>query len=87
MFNELPLISVVIPAFNSENTVPLLAEDFLGQTSDNIEVILVDDGSDDGTYACIEQISDLHENVHAISIEHGGPAAARLWHNWMNYLI
>lgn len=77
MQNPLSLISAVIPAFNAENTVALLVEDFLAQTYGAVEVICVDDGSDDGTRACIEQLARLHENVHAVSIEHGGPSAAR----------
>lgn len=71
------MISIVIPAFNAEATVPNLIEDFLGQTYDDIEIICVDDGSDDNTFACAEGFARHNAAVRAISIEHGGPAAAR----------
>lgn len=71
------MISIVIPAFNAEATVPSLIEDFLGQTYGDIEVICVDDGSDDNTFACAEGIARRNAAVRAISIKHGGPAIAR----------
>lgn len=71
------LISVVIPAFNAQNTVPDLVGDFLAQTYGNIEIICVDDGSDDDTLKCIRELAESHENVRAVSIPHGGPTAAR----------
>ena len=72
-----PAISIVIPAFNAETTLPDLVQDCISQTLKDIEVICVDDGSDDGTLACIEELSRQHAGVRALSIEHGGPTAAR----------
>ena len=72
-----PAISIVIPAFNAETTLPDLVQDCISQTLKDVEVICVDDGSDDGTLACIEELSRQHECVRVVSIEHGGPTAAR----------
>ena len=72
-----PVVSIVIPAFNAETTLPDLVSDCLAQTFRSIEVICVDDGSDDGTRACIEELSRKHAGIRALSIEHGGPTAAR----------
>lgn len=72
-----PVISIVIPAFNAESTVSALIEDCMAQTYGNIEVVCVDDGSDDGTFATMEDMSRRYANVRALSIEHGGPTAAR----------
>ena len=72
-----PAISIVIPAFNAEATLPDLVQDCVSQTLKDIEVICVDDGSDDGTLACIKELSRHHANVRALSICHAGPTAAR----------
>ena len=72
-----PAISIVIPAFNAETTLPDLVQDCISQTLKDVEVICVDDGSDDGTLACIEELSRQHTCVRGVSIEHGGPTAAR----------
>ena len=72
-----PSISIIIPAFNAEATVTDLVEDCLAQTYGNVEVICVNDGSDDDTGSRFEGLARCHENVRALSIKHGGPTAAR----------
>jgi len=44
-----PMVSVVIPAYNAEGTLQRMLDSVLGQTWKQIQVILVDDGSTDGT--------------------------------------
>ncbi len=53
-----PLVSVVIPAFNRERYVGQAVCSALDQTHRNVEVIVIDDGSTDGTIAAIEAIRD-----------------------------
>ena len=43
------LLSVIIPAYNVENTLRRCVESVLSQSVDDMEVIIVDDGSKDGT--------------------------------------
>ncbi len=46
-----PLVSILIPAYNAERWLTETLRSALGQTWDNKEIILVDDGSKDGTLA------------------------------------
>jgi glycosyltransferase involved in cell wall biosynthesis len=67
-------ISIVIPAFNSENTIAQTIEACLQQqyTHGNIEVIIVDDGSTDNTKRIVENYP-----VRYIFQQNNGPAKAR----------
>lgn len=69
-----PLVSVVIPAYNCENTVRETLESVLQQTYKNIEIIVVNDGSTDHSLDVISQYSG---NVTIINKENGGVAGAR----------
>jgi glycosyltransferase involved in cell wall biosynthesis len=70
-----PLVSVVIPAYRSARTLPTAVNSVLRQTATDLEVIIVDDGSTDGTLAVAQSISD--PRVAVISQPNGGAAAAR----------
>ena len=49
-----PLVSILIPAFNSERFIGQCVESVLGQGYGRVEVIVVDDGSSDGTREMLE---------------------------------
>jgi len=49
LYHERPLVSVIIPGKNEGKHIPRLAESLSHQTYKNIEIIIVDDGSDDNT--------------------------------------
>jgi len=51
-------ISVIMPAFNSEDTVGDAIQSVIAQTYTNLELIIVDDGSDDKTCQVIEAFTD-----------------------------
>ncbi len=53
-----PLVSVLMPAFNSELYIAEAIESILNQSHDNIELIIFDDGSTDRTRVVIEQYQD-----------------------------
>jgi glycosyltransferase involved in cell wall biosynthesis len=71
-----PLISVVIPTFRRREMVQRAVQSVLRQTYTSFEVIVVIDGVDDGTRACIDRLGDARTRV----LETGrnqGPAEAR----------
>ena len=65
-----PLISVVMPTWNAESTIQAAVESILGQTDDNFELIVVDDGSTDNAPEYLKSVRDSRFKV--ISVDHGG---------------
>jgi glycosyltransferase involved in cell wall biosynthesis len=69
-----PLISVVIPTYNSASFLPQSVESVLQQTYDNFEVIIVDDGSTDDTETVL---LPYKEKIRYIKKANSGPSGAR----------
>lgn len=69
-----PLVSVVIPAYNRAGSIRTSVDSVLRQTYRPIEVIVVDDGSTDGTSETLRHYGDRILVVRKIN---GGPSAAR----------
>jgi glycosyltransferase involved in cell wall biosynthesis len=74
------MISIVIPAYNEAESIPRLYEEIEATASASewdIEVIFVDDGSSDGTWAAIEALAERDPRVRAIRFRRNfGKAAA-----------
>ncbi|MBB3891671.1 glycosyltransferase involved in cell wall biosynthesis [Phenylobacterium haematophilum] len=71
------LVSVVVPAYNATATLAETLRSALRQTHADLEVIVVDDGSKDGTRALAESFAAEDPRVRVISKPNGGVAAAR----------
>ena len=71
-------ISVIIPAYNIENYLARTLDSVLAQTYTNLEVIVVNDGSKDGTGAVIDAYAGRDGRIKAIHKENGGVSSARL---------
>jgi len=67
-------ISVIIPTYNRKNTLPRAVESVLNQTYKPVEIIIVDDGSTDGTK---EWFSEMYPLVHYIYQVNSGVSSAR----------
>jgi glycosyltransferase involved in cell wall biosynthesis len=70
-----PTFSVIIPTYNRAGLLPRAAHSVLNQTFTNFELIIVDDGSTDGTRAVAEQITD--SRVRYVRQVNKGRSAAR----------
>ena len=65
-----PLISVIVPAFNAEQTISLTIKSILKQTYRNLEIIIVNDGSTDKTSEIIEKFIDSDKRISIINLKH-----------------
>lgn len=79
-----PLISVVLPVYNGQSTLPQTIESVLNQTYENWELIIVDDGSKDGTAEVARRYDDkrikivcLSENRHICNALNEGLSHAK----------
>ncbi len=69
-------VSVVIPAFNEEKVIARTVRGILASTFRDLEVIVVDDGSQDRTADVVQQKFGTDARVNLIRIPNGGKAAA-----------
>lgn len=74
MINRQPLISVIVPAYNAEKYLAEALTSIIDQDYDSIEIILVDDGSTDGT---AKAAAVFGTKVRYVYQENSGPPAAR----------
>ncbi|MEN9342193.1 MAG: hypothetical protein RIQ54_449, partial [Candidatus Parcubacteria bacterium] len=70
-------VSVIIPCFNGSEYIGEAVQSALNQTYKNVEVIVVDDGSTDGTGEIVKNIQKDHLNLKYIYQENGGISSAR----------
>lgn len=72
-----PLISVIVPVYRVEEYLSRCVDSLLNQTYDNLEVILVDDGSPDGSGAICDAYAARDPRVRVLHKENGGLSSAR----------
>lgn len=76
--NEGPTVSVIMPAFNAAGTIETAIRGILEQSWRNLELIIVDDASDDDTWDVINQIAAADDRVKTIrQAANGGVYRAR----------
>lgn len=74
---ELPLISVIVPAYNAQKWLEDCCGSVFAQTYPNIELIIVDDGSTDETLSVARRIGEGRDDVLLIHTDNGGVCRAR----------
>ena len=72
-----PLISLIVPIYNVENYLRMCLDSIANQTYSNIEVLLVNDGSSDGSGAICQEFVARDSRFHYIEKENGGLSDAR----------
>lgn len=72
-----PKISVVLPIYNVEKYLETCVKAMTGQTYQNLEIILVDDGSPDGCPALCDELAKTDERIRVLHKENGGLSDAR----------
>ncbi|NQZ47667.1 MAG: glycosyltransferase family 2 protein [Erythrobacter sp.] len=72
-----PFFSVVVAAYNAQDTIRSSVESALAQSDDDLELIIIDDGSTDQTLKIAIQLSCEDSRVHVVSQPNSGPASAR----------
>lgn len=70
-------ISVIVPAYNSENFISETLDCLLSQSLKDIQIVVVDDGSTDGTGKIIKDYAEMHPCILPVYQENAGVSAAR----------
>jgi len=76
---ETDVVSVIIPTYNRAHSLKRAIESVALQNYHNWEIIIVDDGSDDGTFELVNDLKGMLKplNIRYISITHSGVSRAR----------
>ena len=71
------LISVIVPAYNAETWLPACLDSILNQTYKHLEVIVIDDGSNDGTGDILDEYARKDSRIIAVHQKNAGLVAGR----------
>lgn len=71
------LVSIIIPVYNAEKVLPCCIDSVLNQSYGNLEIILINDGSTDGTGSLCDRYQAMDGRVKVYHQSNAGPSAAR----------
>lgn len=74
---EMPLISVIVPVYNVMDCLERCVESLCQQTYPRVEILLVDDGSMDGTDKLCDSLAERDERIRVLHKANGGTSTAR----------
>ncbi len=74
---EMDKVSIIVPVYNSEKYIEKTLGSILCQTYENIEIIVVDDGSQDKSGEIVKKFAETDERLQYFKIKNGGPSNAR----------
>lgn len=72
-----PLVSVIVPVYKVEHYLERCVKSLINQTYENLEIILVDDGSPDSCPSLCDSYEAIYNNIRVIHKKNGGLSSAR----------
>jgi len=72
-----PPVSIIIPLYNAEETIDSCLQSCLKQTYENLEIIVIDDGSSDNSWAIVQKYHLDHPQIRPFKQNRGGVTEAR----------
>lgn len=72
-----PLLTIIVPVYNILEYLPRCVHSITAQTYKNLEILLVDDGSTDGTGELADELAGEDERIRVLHKENGGSSSAR----------
>lgn len=77
MSDKNPLVSMIVPVYNAQDYLSYCIDSLRSQTYENLEIILVDDGSKDDSGAICDAYAQQDSRIHVIHQENGGISCAQ----------
>ena len=75
--NDTPLLTVIVPVYNIMEYLPRCVRSITAQTYRHLEILLVDDGSTDGTGELCDRLAEEDGRIQVYHKENGGSSSAR----------
>lgn len=72
-----PIVSIIVPVFNTEKYLEECIESLINQSYKQLDIILVDDGSTDRSASICDRYATIDERIRVIHVENGGVSNAR----------
>lgn len=72
-----PLISIIVPVYNSQDYIKKCLNSIINQSYDNIEIIIVDDGSNDKSLEIIKELALKDKRIIVLNQKNSGVSSAR----------
>ncbi len=72
-----PKVSIIVPVYNAEKYIDECAQSLINQTLEDIEIIFIDDGSNDKSGGIVDEYAELDSRVKVIHQKNAGSALAR----------
>ena len=70
-------ISIILPMYNAEKYIGQILEELLGQTYQNTELLIINDGSTDSSEEIVSRYAQTDDRIRLVSIPNQGPSKAR----------
>ena len=61
--NNTPLVSILLPSYNVEKFLPKCLDSIIHQTYSNLQIVLIDDGSEDNTWSVMQEFAAKDKRI------------------------